>query len=82
MQLMKRLKARVVKGRLVLDEPTDLPEGSEVELTAVDDYEWVEQLADVEDPKGLRDSLRESDRQFARGESISADDFLRKLDKQ
>jgi hypothetical protein len=34
---MQSLKAHVHNGRLVLDEPTDLPEGSEVELMAVDD---------------------------------------------
>jgi hypothetical protein len=31
------LKARVVNGRLVLDEPTDLPEGREVSLAIVDE---------------------------------------------
>ena len=31
------LKAQVRAGRLVLDEPTDLPEGTEVELTPVFD---------------------------------------------
>jgi len=30
------LKAKVRGGRLVLDEPTDLPEGSEVDLVPVD----------------------------------------------
>jgi hypothetical protein len=30
------LKARVKAGRLVVDEPTDLPEGTEVELLALD----------------------------------------------
>ena len=34
---MRALKAQVRGGRLVLDEPTDLPEGTEVELTLVDD---------------------------------------------
>lgn len=31
------LQARVENGRLVLDAPTDLPEGKVVELKAVDD---------------------------------------------
>lgn len=31
------LKAQVRGGRLVLDEPTELPEGSEVELVLVDE---------------------------------------------
>ena len=34
---MQSIKARVRNGRLVLDEPTDLPEGEEVELVPVDD---------------------------------------------
>jgi hypothetical protein len=34
---MNALKAHVKNGRLVLDEPTDLPEGREVELVPVDD---------------------------------------------
>jgi hypothetical protein len=33
---MRALKAQVRGGRLVLDEPTDLPEGTEVELVASD----------------------------------------------
>jgi hypothetical protein len=33
------LKAKVRNGRLVLDEPTTLPEGSDVELRVVDDDE-------------------------------------------
>jgi hypothetical protein len=34
---MPTLKARVEKGRIKLDEPTDLPEGKEVELIALDE---------------------------------------------
>ena len=30
------VRARVRNGRLTLDEPTDLPEGTEVELVAMD----------------------------------------------
>jgi len=32
---MHALKARVVNGRYVIDEPADLPEGAEVELVVV-----------------------------------------------
>jgi hypothetical protein len=35
--MMQPVKARVRNGRLVLDEPTDLPEGEEVELVPLDD---------------------------------------------
>ncbi|MGH7272744.1 MAG: hypothetical protein ACREJ3_20130 [Polyangiaceae bacterium] len=34
---MQPLKAHVQNGRLVLDEPTELPEGEEVELLPVDE---------------------------------------------
>lgn len=34
---MQALKARVRNGRLVLDEPTDLPEGQVVELVQLGD---------------------------------------------
>ncbi len=36
MTAMSILRARVKNGRLVLDEPTDLPEGMEVELVPAD----------------------------------------------
>jgi hypothetical protein len=34
---MQSVKARVKNGRLVLDEPTDRPEGEEVELVPLDE---------------------------------------------
>jgi len=34
---VRPLKAHVRDGRLVVDEPTDLPEGAEVELAVLDD---------------------------------------------
>jgi hypothetical protein len=37
MTSMHPLKAHVRNGRLVLDEPTDRPEGDEVELVALDE---------------------------------------------
>jgi hypothetical protein len=37
---MRALKARVRGGRLVLDEPTELPEGAEVELVPVEDEDF------------------------------------------
>ena len=37
MTTMNPVKARVKNGRLVLDVPTDLPEGEEVELVRLDE---------------------------------------------
>lgn len=34
---MQALKARAKDGRLVFDEPTDLPDGAEVEVVVMDD---------------------------------------------
>ncbi len=34
------VRARVKNGRLIVDEPTDLPEGTEIDLTAWDDEPW------------------------------------------
>jgi hypothetical protein len=44
---MRALKARVRKGRLVLDEPTDLPEGAEVEVAVLDDELTAEERAEL-----------------------------------
>jgi hypothetical protein len=70
---MQTLKAQVRKGRLVLDEPTDLPEGEEVELVPLDEV-----LArggdylDEDERERLHESLRESIEQMKRGETLDA----------
>lgn len=78
MELVKRLKARVVKGRLVLDEPTDLPEGTEIELIAADELDELAAL-DPEERDALEESLSISEEQIARGETLPIDETLRKL---
>jgi hypothetical protein len=45
---MQALKAVVKNGRLVLDAPTDLPEGEEVELAIVQDDDDPELVAELE----------------------------------
>jgi hypothetical protein len=37
------LKARVKAGRLLVDEPTDLPEGTMVELLPLDPGDWLDE---------------------------------------
>jgi hypothetical protein len=71
---MQPMKARVRNGRLVLDEPTDLPEGAEVILTAVDDDEL-----DEEERARLHESLRRSMAQAKAGQLIDADVVIGKL---
>jgi hypothetical protein len=49
---MLTVRARVKNGRLVVDEPTDLPEGTEVELATSEDGLWdltAEQRAELRD---------------------------------
>lgn len=45
---MAALKAVVKNGRLTLDEPTDLPEGAEVEIALVTEELDSELLADLD----------------------------------
>jgi hypothetical protein len=71
--MQQPLRARVRNGRLVLDEPTDLPEGEEVELVRAD-------AADIdEDERALHESLREGIRQMKAGETIEADVAMAEL---
>ncbi len=71
---MQQLKARVHNGRLVLDEPTDLPEGAEVELVAVDGDDM-----SAEERAALHESIYESIEQMKRGQLIDADEALARL---
>ena len=77
---MQAMKARVKNGRLVLDEPTDLPEGEEVDLVPLDDV-----LAnggdhlDDEERKRLHESLREGIRQMKAGETIDGDEAMAEI---
>jgi len=69
------IKARVRAGRLVLDEPTDLPEGTEVSLLPLDPGDWL----DEDDRAALHDALRESDADVAAGRLVHADEILSEL---
>ena len=69
------IKACVRAGRLVLDEPTDLPEGAEVELLPLDPGD----LLDETDRAALHEALRESDADLAGGRVVDAEEVLREL---
>jgi hypothetical protein len=58
--------ARVKNGRLTLDEPTDLPEGSVVPLEIADDWDDL----DDEECAELHESLRESIEEMKAGKTI------------
>jgi hypothetical protein len=69
------LKGRVKSGRLIVDEPTDLPEGTEVELLPLDPGDW---LSD-DDRAALHRALLESDADSEAGRVVDAEAVLREL---
>jgi hypothetical protein len=71
------LQAEVRHGRLILDEPVDLPEGTKIELIPADDRDELDEA----ERERLHAALRRSAEQFARGEGIAAVDALRRLDE-
>jgi hypothetical protein len=71
---MRALKAHVRGGRLVIDEPTSLPEGAEVELLAVED----DDLSPEERGRLLKE-LEESQDEYERGDHMDAFEFLAQL---
>ena len=73
MNTMQPLKAHVHNGRLVLDEPTDLPEGTEVELMPVDDD------FDPEERARLLQAIEEGAEDFERGDHMDGFEFVTQL---
>jgi len=73
LEAMQPLKAHVHNGRLVLDEPTDLPEGTEVELIAVDDD------FDPEERARLLQAIDEGIEDFERGDHIDGFDLIAQM---
>ena len=69
------IKARVRAGRLVVDEPTTLPDGTEVELLPLDPGDWL----DDTDRAALHAALGESEADIAAGRVVDAAEVLREL---
>lgn len=69
------LRAKVRAGRLVLDEPTTLPEGTEVQLVPVDDGDDL----DPAERARLRGFLADSIAKHAPGTGVAAGDVLAEL---
>jgi hypothetical protein len=77
---MQTLKAHVRRGRLVLDEPTDLPEGEVVELMPLDSS--VSQRGDDLDAGEREELLHALDEGIVAaraGDHVDAADFVREL---
>jgi DNA-binding NtrC family response regulator len=69
------LKAHVHGGRLLLDEPTELPEGTQVNLLALDPGDW---LAPA-DRAALHQALAASQRDLEADLLVDAEQVLRML---
>ncbi|MBN2194342.1 MAG: hypothetical protein JW751_16110 [Polyangiaceae bacterium] len=80
---MQPLKAHVRGGRLVVDEPTDLPEGEVVELVPVDDV-----LAnggdhlDDEERAALHAAIEASEAELDAGRVVTEDELWARLRAQ
>lgn len=75
---MERLKARVTNGRLILNEPTDLPEGTVLDLVIDDEGD---DLTD-EEREELDAALKQSLQEAREGKLIPASEVLEKLRRQ
>jgi hypothetical protein len=71
---MQPLKARVQNGRLLLDEPTDLPDGTEVELVAVN-----QETLDPEEHAKLLQAIEDGAADFERGDHMDGFEFCAQL---
>jgi hypothetical protein len=69
------LKARVRNGRLVVDEPTELPEGTEIALLPLDPGDWL----DTADRAALHRALLTSQDDIEAGRLVDAEEVLREL---
>lgn len=69
------IKARVHDGRLVVDEPTDLPEGTEVQLLPLDPGDWL----DDADRAALHEALAHSEADVKAGRLVDAADVMKGL---
>ncbi len=72
---METLKARVINGHLVLNEPTELPEGTEIELTLAEPGDDLT----AEERAELHAALEESWASVKAGKVHPAEELLRKL---
>ena len=75
---MSAVRATVRSGRLVSDEPVDLPEGTEVELFIVDAENAPDELDDAE-RELIDEAIESAARSVARGEAVDEEEVLRRV---
>ena len=69
------LRARVHDGHFVVDEPTDLPEATEIDLLPLDAGDWL----DATGRAALHAALRESDVDITAGRLVDAAEIMRDI---
>lgn len=69
------LDARVHNGRFIVDQPTELPEGTEVDLLPLDPGDWL----DPADRAALHAALVASQEDVEAGRLVDADEVLKEL---
>lgn len=69
------IKGRVQDGRLLVDEPMNLPDGTEVELLALDPGDWLDEA----DRAALHQALGQSEEDVKAGRLIDAATLIKGL---
>jgi hypothetical protein len=78
--MTRALKAEVRGGRLVLDEPTDLPEGEVVELVPLDDVlAGGGDYLDDEERRRLEQSIERGLEDIRAGRTVDAETVIARL---
>jgi len=72
---MSIVRARVRDGHIVVDEPTDLPEGMELTVAVLDGDDEMSDSERVE----LEATIDQGRADIAAGRGVSAEDFLSRL---
>ncbi len=76
---MQALKAQVRGGRLVLDEPTDLPEGEVIDLVRLDDLLGGDDGLGDDERERLHQSIERGLEDVRTGRTVAAGDVVAAL---
>jgi hypothetical protein len=75
---MSALKAHVKDGRIVVDEPIDLPEGTELELDGLRVVDSGDELDDAERAR-LHEALDRAIASVQGGQTVDGDEVIHRL---
>ena len=81
MASMNSLKAKVQDGRLIHDEPTDLADGTVVELVEADPYAHLDDADDLDDEERakLHKAIDRGRAELEAGQGIPAEEFVKEI---